>query len=74
MRIAQNFAAKLKDTQAVKLLVENLKGGGYTVEWVTPIQRELSYGKETGAFIAHQELRISWVRVKIHSGPQVEIA
>ncbi|MBO9479796.1 hypothetical protein J7382_19850 [Shimia sp. R11_0] len=74
VRIGQNLAANLKDTQAAKLLVENLKSGGYTVEWVTTTQREISNGKETGAFIEYQELRISWARVKIHSGPQAEIA
>jgi len=74
IRISQSLAADLSETKAAKLLVKQLKDAGYHLEWVTTIQREYSNGNETGGFIQYQELRISWAKVNIHSGPQIEVA
>ncbi|UOA30221.1 hypothetical protein [Pseudosulfitobacter sp. DSM 107133] len=74
IRVSQTLAANLKETKAAKQLVNQLKLSNFNVEWVDTSLREKSNGQETGAFVQFQELRISWAKVKIHSGPQVETA
>ena len=74
IRISQSLAADISGTKAARLLVKHLKDDGYVVEWVSAIQREIINRQETGAFIQYRELRISWGKVNIHSGPQVETA
>lgn len=72
LRIAQDLPASLRPIKAARQLVERLKAAGYAVEWVEAVERERSNGQETGGFIQYEELRVSWVAVRIHSGPQSE--
>lgn len=72
LRIAQDLPASLRSMKAARQLVDKLKTAGYAVEWVEAVERERSNGAETGGFILYEELRVSWVAVRIHSGPQSE--
>ena len=74
VRIAQGLPVSLRSMKATKQLLAALKEAGYKAEWVDAVERERSNGKETGAFILYEELRISWAAVRIHSGPQSEAA
>ncbi|MEL6170596.1 MAG: hypothetical protein AAFR02_01090 [Pseudomonadota bacterium] len=59
----------LLKTKAAKQLVKKLKAGGYTVKEVAAAERERDeHGRETGAFIAYDVMRISWSAVTIRSG------
>lgn len=70
LRIAQELPASLRNMKAASQLVNKLKEAGYSVEWVDAVEREKCNGAETGGFILYQELRITWVETRIHSGPQ----
>lgn len=72
IRVSQTLAVSLSTTRAAKQLIEQIKLSNFKAEWVDTSHREMSNGKETGAFVQFRELRISWTQVNIHSGPQTE--
>lgn len=71
LRIPQSMPVYLNNMKATRQLVTALREAGFTIEWVTASKPEKSNGKETGGFIIYDEMRISWDKVNIHSGPQV---
>lgn len=81
IRISQTYAderhprpvtlsASLKQTKAAKQLIERLKKEGYDVHWVATSLKERVGNHETGAFILFEEMRVSWCKIHIVSGPQ----
>lgn len=71
VRINQNMPVYLNGMKATRLLVAALQEADYKIEWVTASQPEKCNGRETGGFIKYEEMRISWDKVNVFSGPSV---